>query len=91
MSDSAHDPAPRRRFPPRLDRPALIGIGAGVAVYLIVVFGLGQLTLAVGFAVVILLAVSLARNIRATRASRARLREREHPYGSEYDRPGDRR
>ncbi len=79
MSDSDHDPAPRRRFPPRLDRPTLIGLGAAVAVYLIVVFGLGQLTLAVGFAVVILLAVSRARNIRATRTTRQRLREGERP------------
>ncbi len=91
MSDTDRDSAPHRRFPPRLDRPTLIGLGAGIVVYLIVVFGLGQLTLAVGIALVLLLAISLVRNVRQTRATRARLREREHPYGPEHERPGDRR
>ncbi len=81
MSDSDRDPATHRRFPIRLDRPTLIGFGAGVVVYLIVVFGFEQLTLAAGIALVVLLVVSLVRSIRRTLVSRARLREREHPYG----------
>ena len=76
MSD--HDPAdplPRwRRLTSRPDTPTLVGIGAGLALYLVVVLALGELALGVGLAVVILLAASLARSLRAIRQSR---RERD--------------
>lgn len=88
MSD--HDPAVPssawRRLTSRPDTPTLVGIGVGLALYLVVVFALGELALGAGLALVILLAASLARSIRSIRRSR-----RERADATQRIRAGERR
>lgn len=88
MSDQTPaDPPPiRRRLTSRPDTPTLAGIGVGLALYLVVVFALGELALGAGLALVILLAASLARSIRSIRRSR-----RERADATQRIRAGERR